>query len=130
MPEVALCDLPFVRKYACKFVARAVGFGLYEVYMAKEYQKKADQQTEPIDKSVDDFVSGLSDEHRMLVVLKVQLYGGSWTPMLDDLNNRLAGKPYIFKLAHRIKDDVERIEQMQAFENEHGVDLAEFVSLP
>ncbi len=117
-------------KYVCKFGGKTVGFGLYEVNMAKEYQKKADQQTEPIDKSVDDFVNGLSDEHRMLVVLKVQLYGGSWTPMLDDLNNRLAGKPYIFKLAHRIKDDVERIEQMQAFENEHGVDLAEFVSLP
>ena len=116
-------------KYACKFGGKTVGFGLYEVNMAKEYQKKADQQTEPIDKTVEGFVNGLSDEHKMLVALKVQLYGGSWSPMLDDLNNRLAGKPYIFKLVNRIKDDVERIEQMQAFENEHGVDLAEFVSL-
>jgi len=98
--------------------------------MAKEYQKKTDQQTEAIDETVDGFVNGLSDEHKMLVALKVQLYGGSWTPMLDDLNNRLAGKPYIFKLVNRIKDDVERIEQMQAFENEHGVDLAKFVPLP
>ena len=97
--------------------------------MAKGYQKKANQQSEPIDTAVAGFVNGLSDEHKMLVALKVKLYGGSWTPMLDDLNNRLAGKPYIFKLVNRIKDDVERIEQMQAFENEHGVDLAEFVSL-
>ena len=82
------------------------------------------------DKAVGDFVAGLSDEQRMLVVLKAQLYGGSWEPMLSDLQNRLAGKPYIFKLANRIKDDIERIERMREFEQEHNVDLAEHVELP
>ena len=81
-------------------------------------------------KVVSDFVNGLSNEHRMLVVLKAQLYDGSWEPMLDDLRNRLAGKPYIFKLVNRIKDDIERIEQMQKFEAEHNIDLAEHVELP
>jgi hypothetical protein len=80
--------------------------------------------------AVSDFVGRLSDEQRMLVVLKSQLYEGSWEPMLDDLRNRLAGKPYIFKLADRIKDDIERIEQMQKFEAEHNVDLADYVDLP
>ncbi|MHC5060228.1 MAG: hypothetical protein ACYTFK_03985 [Planctomycetota bacterium] len=79
--------------------------------------------------AVQDYLKGLSEEHKMLVVLKAQLYGGSWEPMLDDLKNRLAGKPYIFRLAHRIEDDVERIEQMREFETEHGVDLAEYVQL-
>ena len=60
--------------------------------------------------------AGLSDEHRMLIVLKSQLYGGQWEPMLDDLKNRLAGKPYIFKLVNRIRDDIERIETMRQFE--------------
>jgi hypothetical protein len=82
-----------------------------------------------VSKVVSDYVAGLSNEHRMLVVLKSQLYGGSWEPMLDDLNNRLAGKPYIFKLVNRIKDDIERIEQMQNFEAEHNIDLANFVEL-
>jgi hypothetical protein len=77
-----------------------------------------------------DFVDGLSDEHRMLVVLKAQLYGGTWEPMLDDLKNRLVGKPYIFKLVNRIKDDIERIQQMQNFEKEQNVDLADYVELP
>jgi len=81
-------------------------------------------------KVVDDFVAGLSDEHRMLVVLKAQLYGGTWEPMLDDLENRLAGKPYIFKLVNRIKDDIERIHEMQKFEKENNVDLADYVELP
>ncbi|MHC4120170.1 MAG: hypothetical protein ACYSWO_21975 [Planctomycetota bacterium] len=84
-----------------------------------------------VGKEVSDFVAGLSDEHRMLVVLKAQLYGGTWEPMLDDLQNRLAGKPYIFKLANRIKDDIERIEQMRDFEQEqHNIDLTEHVELP
>ena len=77
-----------------------------------------------------DFVDGLSDEHRMLVVLKAQLYGGTWEPMLDDLKNRLVGKPYIFKLVNRINDDIERIQQMQIFEEEQNVDLADYVELP
>jgi len=76
---------------------------------------------------VQDFVDGLSEESRMLVVLKAQLYGGSWEPMLDDLRNRLSGKPYIFKLASRIQDDIERIEQMSEFEAEHNVDLADYI---
>jgi hypothetical protein len=65
----------------------------------------------------------------MLVVLKSQLYGGSWKPMLDDLRNRLAGKPYIFKLANRIQDDIERIEELERFEQEHGIDLGDYVEL-
>jgi len=81
-------------------------------------------------KVLEDFVAGLSDEHRMLVVLKAQLYDGTWEPMLDDLENRLVGKPYIFKLINRIKDDVERIGQMQKFEKENNVDLADYVELP
>ncbi|MBN1804061.1 MAG: hypothetical protein JW837_02300 [Sedimentisphaerales bacterium] len=81
-------------------------------------------------KVLSDFVDGLSDEHRMLVVLKTQLYGGTWDPMLDDLKNRLSGKPYIFKLVNRIKDDIERIQQMRNFEEEHNIDLADYVELP
>jgi hypothetical protein len=81
------------------------------------------------DRAVRDFVQGLSDEHRMLIALKRQLYGGDWEPMLDDLRNRLAGKPYIFKLADRIQDDIERIERMADFETEHNIDLADYIEM-
>jgi len=90
--------------------------------------KKSDDTA--VGKVVSDFVNSLSDEHRMLVVLKAQLYDGIWEPMLDDLRNRLAGKPYIFKLINRIKDDIDRIEQMRKFEKEHNIDLADYVELP
>jgi hypothetical protein len=82
-----------------------------------------------VSKVVSNFVEGLSEEHRMLVVLKAQLYDDMWEPMLDDLQNRLAGKPYIFKLANRIQDDIRRIEEMQEFEAEHDVDLADYVKV-
>jgi hypothetical protein len=83
-----------------------------------------------VSKVVSNFFNGLSEEHRMLIVLKAQLYDGTWEPMLDDLRNRLAGKPYIFKLANRIQDDIERIEQMQEFEAKHKIDLADYIDLP
>jgi hypothetical protein len=92
----------------------------------KRWDSSGDTTTE---EAVRSYVHSLSNEHRMLVVLKAKLYDGSWQPMLDDLRNRLAGKPYIFKLVNRIKDDIERIEQMQKFEAEHGIDLANYVDL-
>jgi len=98
--------------------------------MAQE-SRNGEESAEPaVSGAVSDFVKTLSDEHRMLIALKSQLYDGSWEPMLDDLRNRLAGKPYIFKLANRIQDDIERIERMSQFEAEHNIDLAELIELP
>lgn len=81
------------------------------------------------DNAVREFVSRLSMEHKMLVVLKRQLYAGSWDDMLEDLNNRLDGKPYVFKLVNRINDDVERINELCEFEALHNIDLADYVEL-
>jgi len=97
--------------------------------MVEPSEKSDEGLNTSVNREVSDFVAGLSDEHRMLVVLKAQLYGGTWEPMLDDLQNRLDGKPYIFKLVNRIKDDIDRIEQMRRFEQEHNIDLAEYVEL-
>ncbi|MFP3938045.1 MAG: hypothetical protein ACLFVW_06850 [Phycisphaerae bacterium] len=73
------------------------------------------------------FVEAMSPEERMLVVLKRELYEGNWDEMVADLNARLEGRPYIFKLAHRITDDLERIRRLRRFEQTHGVDLCEYV---
>jgi hypothetical protein len=92
-------------------------------------QVKNGRNNEEPDKVIQEFVGRLSEEQRMLIALKVQLYDGAWEPMLDDLRNRLAGKPYIFKLVNRIEDDIERIEQMQEFEIKHNIDLGRYVKL-
>jgi hypothetical protein len=97
--------------------------------VGKVSENRRNQEDSKIDGPVADYVAALTDEHRMLVILKAQLYSGSWDAMLDDLNNRLVGKPYIFKLANRIKDDVERIEKLRTFEQENNIDLADHVKL-
>lgn len=98
--------------------------------MDKPNKKSVKSKDAALNKAGSEYVAALSDEHRMLVVLKAQLYGGTWEPMLDDLRNRLSGKPYIFKLVNRIKNDIERIEEMEKFEAENDVDLADYVDLP
>lgn len=80
--------------------------------------------------TIEQFVTRLTDEQRMLLQLKRELYDGSWKAMRQDLNNRLEGKPYIFKLANRIRDDISRIEALQNFENKHQVSLSEYVHPP
>lgn len=95
--------------------------------MAKITNKDGKTDEKQLKNLISDFVKGLSTEHKMLIVLKRQLYGGKWEPMYQDLKNRLEGKPYIFKLANRINDDTERIEQMKAFERQYDIDLCDYV---
>jgi len=73
------------------------------------------------------FMDRLDDQQKMLIVLKRELYNGDWQPMITDLKNRLDGKPYIFKLAARIEDDLHRIEQMRQMEQHYQVDLANYL---
>jgi len=75
------------------------------------------------------FVDRLTPAERMLIVLKRELYEGQWEPMQADLRARLEGRPYVFRLVHRIEDDIHRIERLKAFEQLHQTDLGEFVHL-
>ena len=73
------------------------------------------------------FLESLGEEEIMLLRLRDELYDGRWDAMLADLNDRLQGKPYVFQLAHRIQDDIERIERLSRFERQHKVSLAEYL---
>jgi hypothetical protein len=81
----------------------------------------------PNDSPHAEFVRGLSQEEKMLITLRDELYVGSWERMLADLRDRLQGRPYIFKLVHRIEEDLARIERLQAYELKHRVNLATLV---
>jgi len=60
-------------------------------------------------------------------VIRDELYAGSWDEMLKDLEARLQAKPYVFKLATRIEDDLVRIRKMRDFENKHHLNLKDHV---
>lgn len=69
------------------------------------------------------YYDSLSEEEKMLLVLRDELYMGSWDKMEDDLRNRLKGRPYIFKLVNRIEEDLERIQKLRAYEEKHKLNL-------
>ena len=80
-----------------------------------------------IDNGIESFVKGLADEDKMLVRLREELYEGRWDAMLADLNDRLHGRPYIFRLASRIQDDMARVQRLSRFERQKGVNLAKLL---
>lgn len=72
------------------------------------------------------FYESLSEEEAMLLTLRDELYSGSWEKMEQDLRDRLQGRPYIFKLVNRIEEDLQRIEKLRGYENENGINLADY----
>lgn len=74
------------------------------------------------------YVRSLAHADRVLVDVRDQLYGGAWDELERDLRARLEGKPFIFKLASKIEEDLGRIERLRRYEAAHGVDLGEWVS--
>ncbi len=72
------------------------------------------------------YYDALSEEAKMLLVLRDELYAGSWDKMDDDLSNRLKGRPYIFKLVNRIEEDRERIKVLRSYEDKHKINLRDF----
>lgn len=89
---------------------------------------RSDPAQQPSDE-VRQFVARLTPAERMLVVLNRELYEGQWDAMTADLRARLAGRPYVFRLVHRIEDDIHRIERLSAFERLHQTNLGELVHL-
>lgn len=84
------------------------------------------KETGDTDRAHVNFYQSLSEEETMLITLRDELYTGSWDSMAQDLQDRLQGKPYIFKLVHRIEEDLQRIEKLRGYEDEHSVDLADY----
>ncbi|GEM_PF-3321387 len=70
------------------------------------------------------FVAALRPEEAMLIRIRDELYDGSWKSMRRDLNNRLKGRPYIFKLVNRIEQDLAAVGRLCAYEENWNVDLA------
>jgi len=47
-----------------------------------------------------------------LIILRDELYDGSWELFMQDLRNRLEKRPAVYKITERIKEDIERIEEI------------------
>lgn len=87
----------------------------------------APQPAQPRVRGAPDAVAGLRPEDWLLVRLREELYEGQWEEMRLDLEHRLRGEPYIFKLVHRIQDDLQRIARLRSIEAELRVDLSDYL---
>ena len=64
---------------------------------------------------------------RMLITIRDELYEGSWQEMEADLKARLEGRPYIYKLATRIKEDLARIQKLRGYEENPSINLSDYI---
>ncbi len=74
-----------------------------------------------------EFYARLRREEMQLLLLRNELYGGSWDEMERDLRRRLERKPHVFQLMHRIEEDLARIARVRAYEETHQTDLGVFL---
>ena len=93
---------------------------------APEPESQADQAADAA-RSPSEFFARLSREERQLLLLRDELYDGSWDDMEEDLRRRLNRKPYIYRLMNRIEEDLRRIARLRAYEEAQGVDLGVFL---
>lgn len=79
------------------------------------------------EEEIKEFVSKLTDEDKLLIILRDELYESSWEYFIKDLENRKKGRPYIFKLMKRIDEDLERIKKLKEFEEKHKINLFDYI---
>jgi len=91
----------------------------------KRGRRKKAGKTPPQD--VEEFVSGLAETERIAVIVRDELFGGSWENMRRDLEARAAGRPYVFRLASRIDGDLKAVAKLSAFERRRKVNLSEYL---
>lgn len=73
------------------------------------------------------FVRSLAENERVALAVRDELYGGSWDRMKKDLGGRIAGRPYVFRLASRIEEDLKAVEKLRRFEKRYGVNLSDYL---
>ncbi|MCZ6602587.1 MAG: hypothetical protein O6952_06250 [Planctomycetota bacterium] len=63
----------------------------------------------------------------MVIRLRDELYEGSWSQLRGDLVSRKSGRAFLFKLAGRIEEDLERIDKLEAYEKKNEVNLNDYL---
>lgn len=81
------------------------------------------------EKLAKDFLNSLEQSVKVLIILREELYDGSWDLMLNDLQSRLKGEPFIYKLANQIDADIQGIAKIKAFEEKNTIDLGKYINL-
>lgn len=76
-----------------------------------------------MENAIREFVESLDERDRMLIEVRDVLYEGRWSDMLADMTAARDGGPFVFKIAERVEEDLERARRMRNFEQTHDVQL-------
>lgn len=74
-----------------------------------------------------DFAAALKEEHRIMLSLRDNVYGGSWEGLLSSLHEGLGNQAYR-RISARLHSDIARVGEMQEYEMAHRVNLADYLS--
>ena len=79
-------------------------------------------------------IQQLTSEERMLLTIRDELYEGRWGLMVQDLRDRLEGRPHVFeicppsaRLRETIAEHLSMIDRLQEIERRHNADLGALV---
>ena len=76
-----------------------------------------------------EFISSLDQSVKVLIILRDELYDGSWDLMVKDLQSRLKGEPFIYKLANQIDADMQAITKIRDFEEKNLLNMGKYINL-
>ncbi len=79
--------------------------------------------------NIEAILNSLTEQDKVLIVCNYQLYDGDWQALLNDLQARLEGRPYVLKLGERIKEDIQRVHRLMEIEKENNIKLGDFVKV-
>ena len=79
------------------------------------------------DEDVSAFVRGLTETERVTLIVRDELFGGSWESYQKDLEARAPGRPNGIKQASRIQDHRKALEKLRRVEGRHGVNLTDYL---
>lgn len=76
----------------------------------------------------------LSEDEQMLLLVRDELYEGNWDDFVQDLQDRLSGRPHLFdiqpasaRLQDTIRQHLRMIERLRELERRERIDLAAYV---
>ncbi len=75
-----------------------------------------------------DLVSVLSKEEKLIITCKVESAGNKWSLLRDYIYERLKNPPYIDELFFKLRQNLVRIAQFEAYEKRYGIDLYELLN--
>lgn len=74
-------------------------------------------------------LNSLCEQEKVLVACTYELYDGRWDLIMHDLVARLEGRPYVFSLGERIREDIERVSKLKRLEERLGVKLGDYIRI-